>query len=379
MQIFYADTGKILDITGQDEVNHPCLLLKRDVHAEPPRRMMKPSRSRTPSVGSESEDENDQSHIDAQIERESTPIVESTPSVENGAAAHSWRLPPSYDPEWMALQVYSEDHVSDSEDEDHARPQSNRSASFDPGLSSALAHLNVSSSHNGTPVKAQPSTLAFSPGRRSGPPIKTTLSLLEMLMKLSALQQFRQESHLAIEDELLNFFLEDSATAGAGADKHHRQQVRHAAIQRVGFDPYDESPIKRRGEEYIRGAGGSPMSLRSSPGPGNTPTELAYDEDYEYSNRISPLNFDRPTIEPPTDYISGRSPISRSVYHQTPSRSSTPDLSSDAQRATPHSRSAGSATPAGMQKARAAAIRTQHDHKSRSPLHVAHAADGEDE
>ncbi|CAK1355101.1 unnamed protein product [Cercospora beticola] len=378
-KIFYADTGKILDITGQDEVNHPCLLLKRDVHAEPPRRMMKPSRSRTPSVGSESEDENDQSHIDAQIERESTPIVESTPSVENGAAAHSWRLPPSYDPEWMALQVYSEDHESDSEDEDHARPQSSRSASFDPGLSSALAHLNVSSSHNGTPVKAQPSTLAFSPGRRSGPPIKTTLSLLEMLMKLSALQQFRQESHLAIEDELLNFFLEDSATAGAGADKHHRQQVRHAAIQRVGFDPYDESPIKRRGEEYIRGAGGSPMSLRSSPGPGNTPTELAYDEDYEYSNRISPLNFDRPTIQPPTDYISGRSPISRSVYHQTPSRSSTPDLSSDAQRATPHSRYAGSATPGGMQKTRATALRTQHENKSRSPLHAAHAADGEEE
>ncbi|KAM3419346.1 hypothetical protein BST61_g5277 [Cercospora zeina] len=335
-KIFYADTGKILHITGEDEVNYPCLLLKRDVHAEPPRRMMKPSPSRTPSVTSASEQEHeecDQSQIDEQLERESTPIPEAPPSVEDGMGAHSWRLPPSFDPEWMALQVYTEEDDSDSDDEHDERPEPSRSASFDPGLSSALAHLSVSSSRNGTPVTAQPSALAFSPNKRSGPPVKTTLSLLEMLMKLSALQQFRQESHLAIEDELLNFFLEDSATAGAGADKQHRQQTRHAAIQRVGFDPYDESPVKRRGEEYIRGAGASPGSLRSSPGAGGTPSELSDDGDYEYSNRISPLNFHRPTRvpPPPSDHSSGRPPVYPSaVYRQTPSRSSTPDLTSDA-------------------------------------------------
>ncbi|KAF2208823.1 hypothetical protein CERZMDRAFT_114345 [Cercospora zeae-maydis SCOH1-5] len=309
-KIFYADTGKILNITGEDEVNYPCLLLKRDVHAEPPRRMMKSSRSRTPSVGSESEqedDEYDQSHIDQQIERESTPMTQTSPSVENVTGAHSWRLPPSFDPEWMALQVYTEEDDSDSDDENDDCPEPSRSASFDPGLSSALAHL----------------TLTFSPSKRSGPPIKTTLSLLEMLMKLSALQQFRQESHLAIEDELLNFFLEDSGTAGAGADKQHRQQVRHAAIQRVGFDPYDESPIKRRGEAYIRGAA--------------------------------------------------------VVYHQTPSRSPTPDLTSDVHRGPLHSKFAGPATPVGTQKTRAAAIRTQNENRSRSPLHATHAANGEED
>lgn len=79
-----------------------------------------------------------------------------------------------------------------------------------------------------------------------------------MLTKLAALQQFRQSSHLAIEDELLNFFLEDSATAGGaggGADKAQRRRLRHEAVGRVGFDPYDESPVKRRGEGYIRRRG----------------------------------------------------------------------------------------------------------------------------
>ncbi|KAJ8104579.1 hypothetical protein OPT61_g10682 [Boeremia exigua] len=39
-KIFYADTGKILNIGGDGEANNPILLLKRDVNAPPPRRMM---------------------------------------------------------------------------------------------------------------------------------------------------------------------------------------------------------------------------------------------------------------------------------------------------------------------------------------------------
>ncbi|KAL8869700.1 MAG: hypothetical protein Q9174_004077, partial [Haloplaca sp. 1 TL-2023] len=38
-KIFYADTGKILNIGTEGEVNSPILLLKRDVNAIPPRRM----------------------------------------------------------------------------------------------------------------------------------------------------------------------------------------------------------------------------------------------------------------------------------------------------------------------------------------------------
>jgi hypothetical protein len=72
-----------------------------------------------------------------------------------------------------------------------------------------------------------------------------------MLVRLTALQQFQQTSHLAVPDELLNFFLSDSSTVGSGGDSELRRRVRREARMRVGFDPYDESPIKRRGEDYL--------------------------------------------------------------------------------------------------------------------------------
>ena len=37
-KIFYADTGKILNIGNESEANAPVLLLKRDLNAVPPRR-----------------------------------------------------------------------------------------------------------------------------------------------------------------------------------------------------------------------------------------------------------------------------------------------------------------------------------------------------
>src|SRR5947207_2797982 len=80
--------------------------------------------------------------------------------------------------------------------------------------------------------------------------IRTSLSLLETLLRLTALQIFQQQSHLSITDELLNFFLEESSTTGAGGDEHHRQRIRAEARRKVGWDPYDESPLKRRGEDY---------------------------------------------------------------------------------------------------------------------------------
>lgn len=39
-KIFYADTGKILNIGTEGEINSPILLLKRDINAIPPRKMM---------------------------------------------------------------------------------------------------------------------------------------------------------------------------------------------------------------------------------------------------------------------------------------------------------------------------------------------------
>lgn len=276
-KIFYADTGKILNIGTEGETNNPVLLIKRDVNAEPPRRMMERESIEEPeaefasddeSTGTEVGDDHDeQAQLNAQILRESTPIPEvievQEVKEEPGASPYPhWRLPRDLDPEWMAFEVYNEEPDSEDESEipptepeaSESRPNSSRQPSSIPTLASALSNLNISSPSPASSPSGPNGTLYASPKQSSltlKGPIKTSLSLLEMLVRLTALQQFRQDSHLTAPDELLNFFLEDSATTGAGANAACRRRIRHDARRRVGFDPYDESPIKRRGEEYL--------------------------------------------------------------------------------------------------------------------------------
>lgn len=282
-KIFYADTGKILNIGTEGETNNPILLIKRDINAAPPRRMMEQNATNT---GYESDDSHtmdgdqmdpEQSELEDQFRRESTPNLQETIPQEPEHPTFPWRLPPTLDLEWMAFEVYTEETSSDSEFDDledtEPLPSSppptdtptQRFGSESPGLLSSISNLTLRPS---TPSTSPPPTnnqqLIPSPTKHSAParqyipqaptalpPIKTSLSLLEMLIRLTALQQFQQSSHLAIPDEFLTFFLSDSSTVGAGSDADLRRRVRREARMRVGFDPYDESPIKRRGEEYL--------------------------------------------------------------------------------------------------------------------------------
>jgi hypothetical protein len=251
-KIFYADTGKILNIGSDGDAYNPVLLVKRDVHAEAPRRMLDRSDSRNSfflgnSVNGQHEEPTDPNEIEAQFERESTPgaTQQDFPSTNSS----TWRLPPDLDPEWMAFEVYTEDASSSTTPSPSSSPPVSRPTSFhDSTLTDGVADLSI---HD-------------SPSKFPQPTIKTSLSLLELLLKLTALQQFQQQSHLSIPDELLNFFLSDSATAGSGADKNLRQKVRLDATRRVGFDPYDESPVKRRTEDYIGGFQDGVASLQAS-------------------------------------------------------------------------------------------------------------------
>ena len=292
-KVFYADTGKILNIGSDGETNNPVLLLKRDTNADPPRRMLQRSQSedRYAFTNGDSSDE-EYSEIDIGFKCDVSPATDASGAQDHPAnnTSQHWRLPSGLDPEWMAFEVYTEEADSDSDDFDTpdthitARTSSNLQSSPEPQVTRALSRLSLqpifatpSPTHSSLPPHVGGTGLQLSPNKRNAPAVKTSLSLLEMLMKLAALQQFRQESHLAIEDELLNFFLEDSATAGAGADKTKRRRMRQEAAKQVGFDPYDESPIKRRNEAYIQRAGASPRhgewkpkvaeSLLSSPSP----------------------------------------------------------------------------------------------------------------
>ena len=279
-KVFYADTGKILNIGGDGESNNPVLLIKRDIHADPPRRMLQRSRSVDHFHFSDCDtSDEDTSEIDAVLTTEAAPDL-NLPKTNEHADSQAWRLPSNLDPEWIAFEVYNDENDSDSEHDNLDTPATDtppsrvgrsRYTSPEPAIASALSKLTLRSetatpspnrnSHLSPDPLPLNAVLQLSPNKRNQPVIKTSLSLLEMLTKLAALQQFRQESHLAIEDELLNFFLEDSGTAGAGADKTKRRRMRHDAARRVGFDPYDESPIKRRNEVYIQRASAGALPL----------------------------------------------------------------------------------------------------------------------
>lgn len=267
-KLFYADTGKILNIGSLDETNNPILLLKRDIHAFPPRRMMRDDESnyeweqthQTIEVLEVIERES-QNDIDLQLHRESSvqPLEEEESSSE---AAKAWCFPPDLDPEWLALEVYAEEEEESISDEEQGVTEESAYASSRPNLSddvakddtslvAGLAALNIDrKSSSPTSFSPRQSTNSLSPSPSPFGPIRSSLSLLEMLIRLTALQQFQQASHLSIPDELLTFFLEESSTTGAGGDGDERRRTRREARRKVGFDPYDESPVKRRGEEY---------------------------------------------------------------------------------------------------------------------------------
>lgn len=281
-KIFYADTGKILNIGTDGEANNPILLLKRDVTAPPPRRMMEQQPEEPGYISDDSHTlsadgaGDEESEIEAQFRRESTPSLPNEVPKSPEQPHLPWRLPPTLDLEWMAFEVYTEDPSTDSEidETDDLEPNSstsspvksvaNRHHSEYTGPLTGMRNLSLRPSTPTEPTHGQDKQLIPSPQKPSAlsshhksqpptilPPIKTSLSLLEMLIRLTALQQFQQSSHLAIPDEFLNFFLSDSSTVGAGGDSELRRRVRREARMRVGFDPYDESPIKRRGEDYL--------------------------------------------------------------------------------------------------------------------------------
>jgi len=381
-KIFYADTGKILNIGSEGEANSPILLLKRDIYAQPPRRMMDRSESHGfeyAGDGSGGEDEHTdgsdhdvsvaesdhQKEIEAQIRRESMTTMsvdeESSEPLQYVPKHDSWRLPPDLDPEWIAFEVYNEE--PDSEDEYDAstpepkfssRTSSSRQSSIDP-LTGALSKLDLESDV----PSPSPSRRAHVDGSvprattASNVQVKTSLSLLEMLIRLTALQQFRQSSHLTIEDELLNFFLEDSATTGAGPNAEYRQRVRRDARRRVGFDPYDESPIKRRGEEYV-------AHPRASPRPDDT---WDYSGQYDGEARATPESI-RSSVEQ-------RSRRDSNPARSSPSPSARPRPTSTKSSPTPRTpanpRIDQNVTPSASLRSRQAMLRSQTE-RPKSPL-----------
>ncbi|POS84168.1 hypothetical protein EPUL_002023 [Erysiphe pulchra] len=287
-KIFYADTGKILNIGCTEETNSPVLLLKRDINAKPPRRMMDESEIRhewceEPEESNlKAEEFESQDDASSQIRRESSISTLERIDEQSSVQNMSWHLPAGLDPEWLAFEVYAENEELDTEDEREcgsafSGEESNSSTQtltstelteeisclrITPDPSRSSSPLNHMCPDEASSNPAVPSAVEQSPFG----PIRSSLSLLEMLIRLTSLQQFQQASHLSIPDELLSFFLEESSTTGAGTNDEERKRTRRDARRKVGFDPYDESPIKRHGEDYqLNNSGQKNYQARSSP------------------------------------------------------------------------------------------------------------------
>jgi hypothetical protein len=312
-KIFYADTGKILNIGSDGGHNSPVLLLKRDLNAIPPRRLMAHGETDeleldTPEDinGDSSEGEDGiQEQIDAQL------FGEETPSQPDETIPEQWRFPPGLDLEWIAFEVYQEPEATESETEDEEEDEeSQRPAASDAHISkidekmgklkleggrrsSSMAAQRLSSQPQETsssvPTEPPPQSTISNPMFNQ---IRTSLSLLETLLRLTSLQQFQQQSHLSITDELLNFFLEESSTTGAGGDEQHRRRVRAEARRKVGWDPYDESPLKRRGEEYQYQANNEEQDYWAP-----SPSGRYHQADQEYTPSPSRSGKGRPDFE----------------------------------------------------------------------------------
>ena len=270
-KIFYTDTGRILNVgngTGYD--NNPVLLLKRDLAPKVPSRMAERLELYNSLTSSNellrgeylnSEESDEQLDIDRQLTIESRRQATRKDEASRGLEKEQWRLPMHLDPEWLALEVFEEDESetsdldedSESDQEAQQQPRHER-RSLDSSLIDQIRRLSVMSSHgtasqsSSRPVSqnlsvqkasaSQESLVARSPFGA----IASSLSLMEMLIRLSSLQEFQQMCHLSIPDHILTFFLEETSTTGlTGEDKWN---VRNDAKRRVGFDPYTDSPSK---------------------------------------------------------------------------------------------------------------------------------------
>jgi hypothetical protein len=279
----------------------PVLLLKRDVNAMPivhaPSNAVLTIENTGHNTVCESEDApleaDSQDDIDSQLRQEmalveeqggSTIILPQTAQTSSGDK--DWRIPQDLDPEWIALEVFDidesdedsdasstldeKDSTPDNEDIsglDHAcrprhtcRPSVDRNlitqmnrmsiASSRPSSSGSYAHLPTYTTSPGTNGRERPGTPSrvtkhttsyLSPTklieRSPFGAIKTSLSLLEMILRLTSLQEFEQTTHLAIPDHVLKFYLDESVST-SGLHGKERWAASAEAERKVGFDPY---------------------------------------------------------------------------------------------------------------------------------------------
>lgn len=269
-KIFYTDSGRLLNIGSEDQDSkNPVLLIKRDVNALPPTTEVQRMPEYCPDSQYTDAVENVdivQAQIDQQLHEESF-IKPTSPTKELPDNSGNKGFPKHVDPEWIAMEMFEEDvDIEGSSIGDGGPGPELPSNSFIGGQSPAAAgrsresldakieaqiknlrlrsrpeeetsYLNSEETlHQSLSETSTKKTVSRSPFRA----ITTSLSLIEMLIRLVSLQEFQQASHLSIPDHILTFFLEETSTTGLVGEA--RWRARKEAKRRVGFDPYSDGP-----------------------------------------------------------------------------------------------------------------------------------------
>jgi hypothetical protein len=300
-KMYYADVGKVLNIGSDDGADKPVLVLKRaqdqfqpaptGSDGEQAQRGQILETIEEPSFTSEStlSGTSAQDDIDRQLREESQAAdpaqdqVWPLPTQDELPRPPQWTIPQHFDPEFMVLEVFDMDDSVSSIDDDESeaagevkddmpaglRPPKSHATfrtSVDGNLVNQLHRMSLASgalpssrpssshshAHSYSPDHHQPlstelavtgtSTSVAAPiptliERSPFGAIRTSLSLLEMLLRLATLQELEQTTHLAVPDHLLRFFLDDMV-AESGLNSNERWAGRADDARKVGFDPY---------------------------------------------------------------------------------------------------------------------------------------------
>lgn len=282
-KIFYTDMGRILNIGNAAEgENNPVLLLKRDIgavrreaeRADALARYLEDIDDEEQEEASilKSDEADEQREIEKQMRRESADLHSIHPIASSPDKPAKWCFPSHLDPEWIALEVFEEEEdnsLSETEDEDsvdlndgdighHTNTKARHSRSrwsLDSKVIEQIRSLSLRTSINPSTPRRSPerhrkttaSDISRTQDFMARSPfgaVTTSLSLMEMLIRLTSLQEFQQASHLSIPDHIMTFFLEETSTTGLVGES--RWRARSEAKRRMGFDPYNDTPSKNR-------------------------------------------------------------------------------------------------------------------------------------
>ncbi|KAM3469211.1 hypothetical protein MY5147_007231 [Beauveria neobassiana] len=213
-KLLYTNSAAILNIKDDLEANStPILLLKREIDFT--------TLSNTPEYN-KNEDETQQ-HVDCQIlsECDGAALDGENGKCGNTSLDHS-QFPSYLDPEWIALEMYTAD-ASDGSQYDQSDAESAQSSSDESEqrkshetvtdevinqLSSlCLSPVYPPHSEDKSALQDAASSVSESTPTSLFSMVTTSLSLLELVIRLAVLQQTQQKSHLSIPDHVLTCFL----------------------------------------------------------------------------------------------------------------------------------------------------------------------------